>query len=119
MKNVSLFKVSAMVVSIALVSSYVNANEKVSETMENVQAGVTEMTETATQQSFPTLLAALDSDNDSMLSEAEVSVEHSQFLQEEFSKIDANQDKNIDEEEFNIYFASVDNTSVKVAKRKL
>lgn len=122
MKNVSLFKISAMVVSIAFASSFVNANDKLSSTMESAQAGVTDMTEmakTAKQQSFPTLLEALDSDNNSMLSEAEVSVEHSQFLQEEFANIDANQDKNIDEEEFNNYFASIEEKSIEVAKRKL
>lgn len=122
MKNVSLFKISAMVVSIAFASSFVNANDKLSSTMESAQTGVTDMTEmakTAKQQSFPTLLEALDSDNNSMLSEAEVSVEHSQFLQEEFANIDANQDKNIDEEEFNNYFASIEEKSIEVAKRKL
>lgn len=122
MKNVSLFKISAMVVSIAFASSFVNANDKLSSTMESAQTGVTDMTEmakTAKEQSFPTLLEALDSDNNSMLSEAEVSVEHSQFLQEEFANIDANQDKNIDEEEFNNYFASIEEKSIEVAKRKL
>lgn len=122
MKNVSLFKISAMVVSIAFASSFVNANDKLSSTMESAQTGVTDMTEmakTAKEQSFPTLLEALDSDNNSMLSEAEVSVEHSQFLQEEFANIDANQDKNIDEEEFNNYFASIEEKSIEVAKRKI
>lgn len=119
MKNVSLFKVSAMVVSVAFASSFVKADDKVSKTMENAQTSVAEAAEVGKQQSFPALLQALDSDNDSMLSEAEVSVEHSQFLQEEFAKIDTNQDKNIDEEEFNLYFAAIDEKSIEVAKRKI
>lgn len=119
MKNVSLFKVSAMVVSVAFASSFVNADDKVSKTMESVQTGLAEVGEVGKQMSFPDLLEALDGDNDAMLSEAEVSAEHSQFLQEEFTKIDANQDKNIDEEEFNNYFAATNEKSVNVAKRKI
>ncbi|MCI2285210.1 hypothetical protein L3081_19810 [Colwellia sp. MSW7] len=65
------------------------------------------------------LLEALDTDNDAMLSEAEVSVEHSQFLQDEFVKIDANQDKMIDEEEFNNYLAATKEQPINVAKRKI
>ena len=116
MKNVSLVKVSAMVFSVALASSFVNADDKVSKTMENAQANAAEVEK---QQTFPALLESLDTNNDAMLSEAEVSVEHSQFLQEEFAKIDTNQDKNIDEEEFNAYFVAVNDKAFNVAKRKI
>lgn len=119
MKNVSLFKVSAMVVSVAFASSFVNASDTVGKVMENSQTDVAQVIETGKQMSFPSLLEALDNNNDAMLSETEVSVEHSKFLQDEFAKIDANQDKNIDEDEFNNYFASVDSKSIKVAKRKI
>ena len=116
MKNVSLFNVTVMVITVAFASNFVNAEDKVSKTIEKTQSDAAEVVEVAKQLTFPALIEALDSDKDGMLSQAEVSVDKNQLLQEEFTKIDVNQDKQIDEVEFNNYLAAVQNKAVTVAK---
>jgi len=100
MKNVSLFKVTAMVVTVAFASSFVNAEDKISKEIEKAQSDVVEV---AKQLNFPALIEKLDSDKNGMLSHTEVSANKSQLFHEEFNKMDINQDKQIDEAEFNSY----------------
>ncbi len=109
MKNVSLFKTTVMVVTVAFASSFVNAKDKT----ETSQAEVVEL---AQQQSFSALVETLDSDKNGMLSQAEVSTNPKQFLLKEFSKIDVNQDEQIDEAEFNTYLTAIKGKTIVVVK---
>jgi len=113
MKTISLIKVTAIVVSVAFASNFVNAEEKVIDVIEKTP---TDVTEVANQLSFPALIEALDSDKNGMLSQAEASADQSKLLQDEFSKMDVNQDKQIDEAEFNDYLAQVKTKISDVAK---
>jgi len=116
MKNVSLFKVTAMVVSVAFASSFVNAEEKVNKAIEKAQSDVAEL---AQQLKFSALIEKLDSDKNGMLSQSEVSVHKSQLLDEAFTKMDVNQDKQIDEAEYNNYLAQVKNKIIDVVKNEI
>ncbi len=109
MKNVSLFKVTAMVVTVAFASNFVNAEDKI----EKSQADVVDV---AQQLSFSALIEKLDSDKNGMLSQAEVSANQTQLLHEIFNKVDINQDKQIDEAEFNTYLAAVKARATLVVK---
>jgi len=100
MKNVSLFKVTAMVATIAFASSFVNAEDKIKKAHPDV-------VEVEQQLIFSTLIEKLDSDKNGMLSQGEVSANQSQLLHKKFNKMDINQDKQIDEAEFNTYLANV------------
>jgi len=113
MKNVSLFKVTAMVVTVAFASSFVNAEDKISKVVEKVESDVVEVSK---QLNFPALIEELDSDKNGMLSQSEVSANQSKLLQEEFNKMDVNQDKQIDEAEFNSYLAEVKDKATAIAK---
>ncbi|MDO6488275.1 hypothetical protein Q4503_11220 [Colwellia sp. 6_MG-2023] len=101
MKNINLFKVTVMVITAALASNFVNAEDKLSATVENAQPKIEQ------QLSFPALIAELDGDANGMLSQDEVAVSHLTFLQEEFNNIDANQDSQIEETEFNSFIAQL------------
>ena len=113
MKNVSLFKITAMVVTVAFASSFVNAEDKISKVVEKVESDVVEVSK---QLNFPALIEELDSDKNGMLSQSEVSANQSKLLQEEFNKMDVNQDKQIDEAEFNSYLAEVKDKATDIAK---
>ena len=110
MKNVSLFKVTAMVISVAFASNFVNAEDKI---IEKTQS---EAVASAEQLNFSALIAKLDSDKNGMLSQDEASVDKSQLLNVEFSKMDVNQDKQIDEAEFNRYLVEVNAKTTDLAK---
>ncbi len=116
MKNVSLFKVTAMVVSVAFASSFVNAEDKINKAIEKVQSDVAEL---AQQLEFSNLIEKLDSDKNGMLSQSEVSTQQSQLLHDVFNKIDINQDKQIDEAEYNNYLAQVKSETVDVVKNEI
>ncbi|MCW8833867.1 MAG: hypothetical protein OQK09_13015 [Colwellia sp.] len=113
MKNVSLFKVTAMVITVAFASSFVNAEDKVIEKSQADAIG------SAKQPTFSTLIEKLDTDKNGMLSQAEVSANKNQLLHKEFNKMDANQDQQIDEAEFNNYLAKVKNKTADLAKSTL
>ena len=120
MKNVSLLKVTALVVTAAFASTFVNAEDKldravkdINKTVEKIQSQVAEA---ADQLKFSALTEKLDSDKNGMLSEAEVSANESELLTEEFNKMDANQDKQIDEAEYNSYLAAAKDNATKVIK---
>ena len=110
MKNVSLLKVTFMVVVAALASSLVNADDAVEKVVEQKQPIL------VPQIQFSELIEKLDSDKNGMLSEEEVSVTKSKLLQDEFKKMDSNQDNQIDEAEYNSYLAEVKDKSFNVAK---
>ena len=113
MKNISLFNVTAIVIIIAFASSFVSAEDKVNKGIEKTQSDVAEVVEVAKQLNFPALIETLDTDKNGILSQAEVSADQNQLLQEEFTKIDVNQDKQIDEAEFNNYVAVIKDKAVK------
>lgn len=113
MKNVSLFKVTAMVISVAFASSFVNAEDKITEKAKS------EVATSAEQLNFSALIAKLDSDKNGMLSQEEASVDQSQLLNVEFNKMDVNQDKQIDEAEFNRYLVEVNAKTPDLAKVRI
>lgn len=102
--NVSLIKVSILVVLGALVSSIVNANHDVKI-----------MTEQAPIQ-FSALVAELDTDKDGLLSQAEVAISESKLLQDEFKVMDLNGDNQISAEEFNHYLVKAKNSVMEHVK---
>lgn len=110
MKNVSLVKVTAMVITVTFVSNFVNAKDKI------IEKAQSEVVTSVEQLNFSALIAKLDSDKNSMLSQKEASVAQNQLLNREFSKIDINQDKQIDEAEFNRYLVAVNAKTPDLAK---
>ena len=113
MKNISLFKVTAIVITAALASNFVSAEDKITDLVEQSQS---DMVKVEKQVSFTTLIEHLDGDQNGMLSQDEVAVSQNKLLQEYFSNIDVNQDQQIDEAEFNSYLAEVKDKSPSVAK---
>lgn len=118
MKNISLFKITAtvVVVTVALASGFINAEDKVSNAIVKAQSDVVESTK---KLDFSTLIEKLDSDKNSMLSQAEVSVKQSPLLHKEFNKMDVNQDKEIDEAEYNSYLEEIKNKATDIVKNAL
>jgi len=101
MKNTNLLNTTIMVIAVAFASSFVNADDKITQTIEKTQIEVIEHLE------FSTLIEKLDSDKNGMLSEAEAHSDKSQLLHSQFKKMDSNQDKQIDEAEYNRYLTAV------------
>ncbi|GAA6173575.1 hypothetical protein NBRC116592_32450 [Colwellia sp. KU-HH00111] len=110
MKNVSLFKVSALVITIAFASSFVKAEDKITEKAQST------LTKPAKLSSFSGLIAAFDQDKNGILSQNEAAADQNHLLNVEFNKIDANQDKQIDEAEFNNYLEEVNGKITDLAK---
>jgi len=123
MKNISLLKITAMVVTVAFASSFVNADDKLNKALEKAQSNIDDVTnsvaEAAKQLDFSALIEKLDSDENGMLSEAEVSANQSQLLHQEFNKMDVNQDKQIDEAEYNSYIAQVNEKAADIIKNAI
>jgi len=113
MKNISLFKVTVMVITAALASGFVNAGDKVTHAIKKPQSEIAQIEK---QVNFSSLVTKLDSDKNGILSQEEVTASQNTILQEEFSNIDVNQDKQIDEAEFNSYLAEVKGKTTTVAK---
>ena len=99
-----------MVITIAFASSFVNADDKITEKAKSASPAPT------TQSSFSGLIAAFDQDKNGVLSQLEAAKEQSHLLNIEFNKIDANQDKQIDEAEFNSYLEEVNGKITDLAK---
>jgi len=120
MKNISLLKITAMVVTAALASNFVNADDKLDTAITKAQSDIEKATESAEeavkQLDFSVLIEKLDADENGMLSEAEVSANQSQLLHQEFNKMDTNQDKQIDEAEYNSYLAQVNDKASDIIK---
>jgi hypothetical protein len=122
MKNISLMKVTAMVVvvTVALASSFVNAEDKLSKAVEKVDKVIeqsqSDLAELAKELKFSTLLENLDSDKNGMLNQAEVSSNQSQLLHKEFTKMDVNQDNEIDEAEYNTYLSDIKEKAAALVK---
>ena len=123
MKNISLLKVTAMVITVAFASNFVNADDKLEKALEKAQSDIEKVTESvveaAKQLEFSALIEKLDSDENGMLSEAEVSANQSQLLHQEFNKMDVNQDKQIDEAEYNSYIAQVSDKATDIIKNAI
>jgi len=101
MKNTNLLNTTVMVIAVAFASSFVNADDKITQTIEKTQTKVVEHLE------FSILIEKLDSDKNGMLSETEAHSNKSQSLHIQFEKMDSNQDKQIDEAEYNSYLTAV------------
>ena len=106
MKKINLLPVTALVITAALSSSIVNAEDKVATT---IAASQLEMAKVEQELSFSTLRAELDSDADGKLSQEEVAISSITLLQDEFNNIDANEDQHIEEIEFNSFLAEIKN----------
>jgi len=102
MNNISLAKITLGVAFAAIATFVVNANEvgpKVD--VDEVKSEISQEADTSKQsQTFLQLLSAYDSDENGVLSEAELA---ESALQSHFSGIDANADNSINEEEFTAY----------------
>lgn len=110
MKTTSLLNTTIMVIAAAFVSNFVNADDKITQTIEKTEIEVAEHLE------FSTLIEKLDSDKNGMLSEAEAHSDKSQLLHAEFKKMDSNQDKQIDEAEYNSYLTAVKDDASAIVK---
>jgi len=104
MKTFNLFKLTTVVIIVTLASSFINADDSFNTTMQITE---TEMIQIEEQVSFSALVDALDTDQDGMLSPAEVSASQSELFQQEFTNIDTNQDQQIDKAEFDFYLSEV------------
>lgn len=116
MKNISLIKVTVMVISVGFASNFVNAEDKINKTVDKAQVDIAKTVEEAEQIKFSDLLEELDSDKNGMLSQAEASADQNKILQDEFKRMDVNKDKQIDELEFNNYIAEVQNKVADLAR---
>lgn len=104
MNNVSLLKLSGLVIAAAFASCTVGAVEKVDAekvSIEKVAVTVNEVVDSKV------LFAPLDQDKNGVISAEELDTAKNELLQKEFKNIDANQDKGISEEELNAYLAKV------------
>ena len=97
MNNVSLMKVTGLVLVVAFASTLVNANEKPKTTVSTVSQLVDEKE----------LFTPLDTDKNGLLSKKEVLESSNTLLQKEFDKIDVNSDSDISQEEFKVYLSKV------------
>ncbi len=95
MKNISLIKISIIVIIAALASNFVSANDEVQEMTPHI--------------SFSSLLNALDSNKNGFLDRSEVLNSENDALKSAFSDIDSNSDSKISEDEFNSYLAKASN----------
>lgn len=116
MKNISLLKVSILVVTAAFASNFVNAEDRVNNTKLKSQLDASKITNKVKQVSFPTLIKTLDTDKNGMLSEKEIAADKAQLFQAEFTKVDLNKNKQIDEIEFNKYFTAIESKVSAVTK---
>ena len=97
MNNVSLMKVTGLVVVAAFASAMVNANEEPKTAVSTVSQLVDEKE----------LFIPLDTDKNGLLSKQEVLESSNTLLQKEFAKIDVNSDSDISQEEFKVYLSKV------------
>jgi len=112
MKKISLFKITVIVITATIASNFVNAEDMITELLEQSQSTMALKEQT----SFASLIETLDTDQDGMLSPIEVSASQNKLLQEEFTNLDLNQDQQIDEAEFNSYLAEVKDKAIDVEK---
>jgi Ca2+-binding EF-hand superfamily protein len=110
MKNASLLNTSIMVVIVALASNFVNAEDKIKKTTQLSQKDTIEQAE------FSALINMLDTDKDGVLSEAEVLENTNENLGIVFTEVDSNQDKKINEAEYNSYLAAIKNKAATLVK---
>lgn len=92
MNNISLKKLSIIVVAASLTSNLVFANNDISKVLPKVEK---------TSSSFSQLVASYDADKNNTLSADELA--KNATLSKVFTKVDANGDKQISEQEFNQY----------------
>lgn len=111
MKTISLKKVTAVVLTCVVGSSYfANANETDAKLMEKTDAKVAKVkviSEKKAASKFAMLVKKFDLDKDGLLSKVEIETSKSEKLLALFSKIDTNTDSGISEAEFNQYIAQV------------
>lgn len=113
MNNVSLLKLSGLVVAAAFASCTVGAVEKLDDVATakvdaakvNVQTQAVKASDVVDGK---VLFAPLDKDQNGVISAEELDTAKNELLQKEFDKIDANKDKGISEEELNLYLAKVE-----------
>lgn len=97
MKNMSLTKLSAVVIIGAFMSSLVNANDDLNSNTKAVNKMVDEKS----------IFQPIDKDKNGLISEKELSASQQKLLQKDFAKIDVNADNGISEVELKNYLAKV------------
>ena len=104
MKNISLMKITLLVVVAAFTSSFVSANDV--DTQSTIKVAVTSK--------FTQLLNQFDQDKNGLLSKKEVITEIK--LHHAFKDIDSNNDSNINEKELNEFLAEVKSKELFISK---
>lgn len=99
MKKVSLLKITIIVVTAAVASLTVKANDKIA--IDNQVVEKLKQT--------PAKFSQLDSDNNGLLTQDELGLSENSALKKVFVKIDSNKDSVIDEAEFNAFVIQVKN----------
>ena len=102
MKNINLSTITALVIASALTTNVYAEGEVKTETQPQA-----EVVKIEKQPGFSALIEKLDSNKNGTLSLEEISVAQNKVLQAEFNNIDANQDLQIDEAEYNRFVADV------------
>ena len=97
MKNISLMKMSSIVIAATLAANFVSASEEV----------------TATKNpAFVKLLSQLDTDKNGLLDRSEILTSNNKTLKETFNKIDSDNNAQISEKEFNQFSLPVKTQAV-------
>ena len=111
MRNVSLMKLTGVVMLAALASTAMNASAMNDEaTLEKVSTKVATTTVVSAKDvvDHGALFQPLDADKDGLISMAELGDTDSALLKQEFTKIDTNADNGISEQELKTYLEKVE-----------
>ncbi len=103
MRNISLLKLSAVVVSASMASFFVSADEVSITSADKKPAQVQTQEKSGVEK---IAFSALDTNKDGKLSKQEVSVSQNQLLAQAFSKIDLNADDELTQDELDSYIVA-------------
>ncbi len=103
MKNISLSKVSVMVLAAITSSFLVNANDS---TIANESIPEKAVVEQSEQKLAKLAFNTLDKDKNGLLSQEEIGDSKNQILEQSFNKIDSNKDLSLSQEELAAYIVA-------------
>ena len=112
MNNISLMKISLIVVAATLASCFVSADDDIKKDINKLKQEVKQSinklnTEIDKQPSFSDLIAKLDRNNNGQLSKSEITLTNNELLEKAFNKIDLNADAEITQKEFETFLNQV------------
>jgi len=112
MKNISLMKLTGVVMLTALASTAMNASATADEVSKNeLKLAATDAKETISAQkviAHDELFKPLDTDKNGLISQEELGGTDSTLLKKEFAKIDTNADQGISKQELKAYLEKVE-----------